>query len=438
MMSAATVQRFLERAGPTRSGRIAKQLGIPGTSLRRIFRSMGDDVLQVGKARATTYALRRGIDGVRTPVPVYEVWRDGAVGAALRLHPVQPFGYYVESLRAEVQSGFHETGLGSPAGLVDLPWFLSDLKPEGYLGRAWLNGNADQGYPTKLTRWDGDDVLRYAVEQGVDLPGAWVVGAVQRARLAEPQRVLAGTLSERAERSATAVFGGSSPGGEQPKFTLFDADGCAKLVKFSPPTDERTGERWADLLLAEHLAGSLLAKHGVQAATSQIVDEGSRRFLLIDRFDRYGTHGRSGIASLLALDAHGTGSDLRSWKLVTATLLARGQITSEHHEQVVWLEAFGHLIANSDMHMGNMSVRIDGTTIIGLAPVYDMLPMFHAPRHGVLVQHSYAPQSHHDRFPGDAVALARRFWQLLREHPQRLGSLDVVCENQLELLPTAV
>ncbi len=434
-MSATAVQHFLERAGPSRSGRIAERLAIPGTSLRRIFKSMGDDVLKVGKARATTYALHRSIDGVRTPVPVDELRPDGEVRAALRLHPVQPFGYYVESLCAEVLSGFHETEPGSPGSLVDLPWFLRDLKPEGYLGRAWLRVHADQGYPAKLAHWGGDDVLRYAVEQGADLPGAWVVGALQRGRLAEPRRLQTGTLSERAERSATAVVGGSSPGGEQPKFTLSDADGRVRLVKFSPPTDERSGARWADLLLAEYVAASLLAEHGVDAATSRIVDEGSRRFLLVDRFDRHGRHGRSGIASLLPLDADGTGSDLRSWKLVTAALLARGQITSEDHERVVWLEAFGHLIANTDMHMGNLSVRIVGTTIRGLAPVYDMLPMFHAPRHGVLVQDSYAPQAHHDRFPGEAVTLAQRFWRTLREHPQRLGSLDEVCDAQLALLP---
>ena len=64
--------------------------------------------------------------------------------------------------------------------------------------------------------------------------------------------------------------------------------------------------------------------------------------------------------------------------------------------------------------------------------------MFHAPRHGVLVQDSYVPQVHHDRFPSDAVALARRFWRTLREHPQRLSSLDEVCEAQLALLPGAV
>jgi hypothetical protein len=436
-MSVTAVQRYLERAGPSRSGQIAEQVAIPGTSLRRLLGSMGNEVLRVGKARATTYALRRSIDGVRTPVPVYEVRPDGVVRRALRLHPVRPFGYYVESLCADVQSGFHETEPGSPAGRVDLPWFLTDLKPEGYLGRAWLSANADQGYPSKLTRWDGDDVLRYAVEQGIDLPGAWVVGALQRGRLAEPRRLQTGTLTERAERSATAVLGGSSPGGEQPKFTLSDTDGSAALVKFSPPTDERSGARWADLLLAEHLAGSLLAEHGVDAASSRTVDEGFRRFLIVDRFDRHGTNGRSGIVSLLALDADGTGSDLRSWKLVTASLLAQGRVASEDHQRVAWLEAFGHLIANSDMHMGNLSVRIDGTTITGLAPVYDMLPMFHAPRHGVLVTDSYVPQVHHDDFPDDAVALARRFWRALREHPRRLGSLDEICEAQLALLPGA-
>ena len=278
-------------------------------------------------------------------------------------------------------------------------------------------------------------MLRYAVEQGINLPGAWVVGEVQRGRLREPRPVLAGTLTERAERSPSSVLGGSSTGGEQPKFTM--RQGAASMVKFSPPTDERSGARWADLLLAEHLAARLLGAHGITAASTEVVDEDARRFLVVKRFDRHGPHGRSGMVSLLSLDADGVGSDIRSWGLVTAALQERGSLSPADHEQARWLEAFGHLIANNDMHMGNLSLTLDGTTITGLAPVYDMLPMFHAPRHGVIAQSLYDPRGQHDGFPSCAVALARRFWQELREHPRRLRTLDAVCEGQLRLLPGA-
>ena len=42
------------------------------------------------------------------------------------------------------------------------------------------------------------------------------------------------------------------------------------------------------------------------------------------------------------------------------------------HAHARWLEALGHLLANTDMHLGNLSVHTHGTTLTGLAPVHDM------------------------------------------------------------------
>jgi hypothetical protein len=41
--------------------------------------------------------------------------------------------------------------------------------------------------------------------------------------------------------------------------------------------------------------------------------------------------------------------------------------------------AFGVLIGNSDMHLGNLAFWLDDTVPLRLAPAYDMLPMLWAP-----------------------------------------------------------
>ena len=70
---------------------------------------------------------------------------------------------------------------------------------------------------------------------------------------------------------------GSSAGGEQPKFCAF-VDGKHRLVKFTEPVTNANSERWADLLLAEHLALTTLADAGIAATHSEIVQLEQRTF----------------------------------------------------------------------------------------------------------------------------------------------------------------
>jgi hypothetical protein len=59
---------------------------------------------------------------------------------------------------------------------------------------------------------------------------------------------------------------------------------------------------------------------------------------------------------------------------------------AERDIQRIW--HFGQLIANTDMHDGNLAFRPG----LALAPVYDMLPMHYAPVRGVeLPERQFAP-----------------------------------------------
>ena len=88
----------------------------------------------------------------------------------------------------------------------------------------------------------------------------------------------------------------SSAGGEQPKFltetTAPDGGHQHLIVKFSPPRGTPFGERWHDLLHLEHLALAVLADNGVAVAPSRIVQSGERTYLVSERFDRVGMHGK--------------------------------------------------------------------------------------------------------------------------------------------------
>lgn len=152
------------------------------------------------------------------------------------------------------------------------------------------------------------------------------------------------------------------------------------LVKFSTPDDNPVSERWRDLLLAEHLALSVL---GVE---THVFDFGVQRFLEVPRFDRVGQFGRRGVFSLRALAAEFIGDASAPWPSLVRRLVADGHVHADAVTGTARLWAFGTLIGNTDMHAGNLSLISDHGRPYHLAPAYDMLPMGFAPRNsGALV-----------------------------------------------------
>ncbi len=125
---------------------------------------------------------------------------------------------------------------------------------------------------------------------------------------------------------ADSVMAGYAPGssahGEHPKFPVLlqeESGSRHVLVKFSPPRASAIGQRWGDLLVAEHLAHQHLAAHDIPASRSVILNVGDRTFLEVERFDRVGAEGRLGVVSLFALDASFYGR-LDRWSACAARL----------------------------------------------------------------------------------------------------------------------
>jgi hypothetical protein len=159
------------------------------------------------------------------------------------------------------------------------------------------------------------------------------------------------------------------------------------LVKFSGADDSSISQRWADLLICEDLAAGVLPElMGIEAVETRIVQAAGRTFLESVRFDRHGPHGRSAVCTWAAINYAWFGLAGRPWTEGAARLRERGLIDPFVAEGIAGIWHFGRLIANSDMHDGNLSFRphrIDARAGFALAPVYDMLPMQYAPVRGV-------------------------------------------------------
>jgi hypothetical protein len=217
-------------------------------------------------------------------------------------------------------------------------------------------------------------------------------------------------------------WAGCSVAGEFPKFTALRRRGRQVqhvLVKFSGSDNSPGTTRWSDLLVCEHLAATTLTRHlGLRASASRILQAGKRSFLEVDRFDRHGLLGRSGVVSCMAVDAAFFGLAGKGWAEAGQLLLARGLIGQQDADGLARLWHFGQLIANTDMHDANLAFEpepVDGRPGLKLAPVYDMLPMRYAPSRGV----ELPERSHTPRLPLpaeeaarlEAARAARAFWQ---------------------------
>ncbi|MCX9155776.1 type II toxin-antitoxin system HipA family toxin YjjJ [Niveibacterium sp. 24ML] len=373
-------------SGPRSASALCTRLGVSRPTLSRAVAAAGARVIRYGKARATAYALRRTVAG-QTRFPIHRVEADARVSAVGWLEPVAPSGYLVNF-----------TEYGEAEHFEGLPWWLQDMRPQGFLGRAFARREAASLHlPADLREWGDDEVLAALATVGDDGVGNLLVGDAALARyLGKPQtEVVRG--DERANRypalAAAALAGelpGSSAGGEQPKFAaIVEEAGQRKpvLVKFSSAADNPVARRWASLLVAEHLALQTLAKFGLPASRSSLHHFGGQTFLEVERFDRMpatnAQHphlGRCGVVSLAALDAAFVGQAHRPWPVITAALAAQGRITPAAQQDAERLWAFGRLIGNTDMHAGNLAFLHAGSATLELAPAYDMLPMALAPR----------------------------------------------------------
>lgn len=378
-LHADTIRIRLSR-GAVSANQLSENIGISQSTISRALTELGDEIVRIGAARSIQYTIRDTTRGL-PDIPIYRVDAEGRLRSLGTLVPVRPEGFV---MCQEDGVALHSEGL---------PWWLFDMRPQGYLGRAYAaRHGAELGLPEQLTDWTDTHTLRALLVHGHDVVGNLLLGEIARDRfLAAPvpnpvtEEEKAEAYARLAQEAAHGEMPGSSAGGEQPKFTTWAMTSDRPrhvLVKFSELEEGSVSERWRDLLLAEHLALETLREAGIPAARTRIIDHGGQRFLEVERFDRIGNLGRCALFSLAALDAEFVGAGTGGWPVIARRLAACGQIRPQAADCADLLWAFGTLIGNTDMHNGNLSFVAEHGQPYSIAPAYDMTPMTFAPRSG--------------------------------------------------------
>lgn len=400
--------RSLLEKGPVTARQLIDLMGISQPTLSRAIAGMGPEIVRIGAARSIQYALRDAARGF-AEVPVYRVAAEGRITRLGVLVPVRPDGFV---MLQDDGAALHSDGL---------PWWVQDMRPAGFLGRAYAISFATElGLPADINEWSDAHALRALIHHGDDLVGNLLLGDMAREHFIQSPPLVPiadaayPSLAEAVERGEIA---GSSAGGEQPKFVAYN--GRHVMVKFTAQDDNSVTERWRDLLLAEHLAGRVLGEAGMPVVESRIVDIGIRRFLEVERFDRVGPLGRRAVHSLTSLDSEFIGDAASPWPVLATRLATSRVITTEAAEVAMRLYAFGVLIGNTDMHNGNLSFVSDHGRPYGIAPSYDMLPMAFRPGNGGNLPDSLNPanlQSHVNSATWrQALGLAETYLDKMRE-----------------------
>jgi hypothetical protein len=416
----------MQAAGPQTAAQLAAAVRASQPRISTALATVRDAVEPIGAARRTRYALRRQVRINGNRWPVYRIDENGRASEFARVEAFYG-GWRVRWAGDRPQWAHLVSDVDD--WWEGFPFFLSDLRAQGFLGRLVARRLAESlRLPADPTNWSDDDTLVYLLSEGSDLHGNLVVGddALRRALTLTHEPIVAESERPQAyiditERLMQGALPGSSAGGEQPKFMTWvrrPSDGAqisGVMVKFSPPISTPVGRRWADLLACEARALNLLAEVGESQPGALILDAGDRRFLEVARFDRIGSGGRRGISSLSSWHGAVSFGDAVTWADAAEQFAMRDLIASTTLASIRRRQFFGELIGNSDMHFGNLSFWSTDTLPLAVTPAYDVLPMLWAPvLHGEIVPRVLAPLAPTPAQREDwliAAGWAERFWR---------------------------
>jgi hypothetical protein len=316
---------------------------------------------------------------------------------------------------------------GMPGVFQGLPWYLEPFRPAGFLGRTWVREHAQaHDWSLDVNAWSEDQIITATLQEPWDWRGNLGLSRITDAIDAVVPAVdRFARYAEIANQVLNGVMVGASADGEQPKFTAVIDDGeghhlRSVLVKFSPPlTDNPAAQRWGDIMVTEGVVAQVMTLHGLSAAPTQVWRYQDRIWLETNRFDRIRGRGRKGMASLRALaQTFGYIGPQNGWVDAVEHLHRRGAIDMDQVLHARRLANIGHLVAHTDMHMGNLSFLLsnDVDPQLSIAPAYDMAPMRWVPSSNTgnvpaLVKE--VPPRVEDR---EAMAIAREVWDVVANH----------------------
>ena len=185
-LSATILQALRRQGGALSSAELQTTLGVSQPTVSRALAPLiqAGEVQKVGAARKQRYVLPRTVRDVGRSIAVMRIDAGGQPSPFARMVPLGSGAVWVDE----------EDGLSKR--FDGLPWFLDDMRPQGFMGRAFAHSHPELQLGNDPRYWSDDDVLRALALCGDDLPGNLVVG--------EPAFARFHTLPERASRAASS------------------------------------------------------------------------------------------------------------------------------------------------------------------------------------------------------------------------------------------
>ncbi len=235
------------------------------------------------------------------------------------------------------------------------------------LARRYHLGRKEQRVPQLLARLEGQGLgaLGYSLgdaapakEQGVE--GRHLEDLQQQARKFEED------VTSADEEMALLFQAGSSPGGARPKVLVKD-QGRDCLAKFASAKDR------LDVVALEAAAMELARRAGINTATTRLIPCGSRRALLVERFDVNPNSGRRShmisMKTLIGAEGYYTAGygDI-------ADVIRRVADNPQGDLMRLFTQLlFNVMIGNTDDHLKNFCMLCDGRRW-RLSPAFDLVP----------------------------------------------------------------
>ncbi len=321
-----------------------------------------------------------------------------------------------------------------------LPWYLTSMKPLGYLGRIWKKNYEEFCQEVACHDFSSKEIVEANAFHKLDVSGDLTLiqpnnrGCVEQFLDCENRLEIYERLINQLEAGSMV---GSTMDGDQQKFaiTLKCPDGKPSvMVKSNFAERPDIAERQADLLIMEHCSNEVLRKHGYEVAKTQILKSDNFIYLESERFDRTPEGGSRGFVSLRSICSATYFMGRQSEWIEALQHLHRKEFLSEKDLQTgTNLTIIGRLLDNKDMHLGNLSLWLpqDGSTVFSLAPVYDMTSMQWTPSLKGYVPLLYV----FDKVPEasfELTQIAKEIWQASANHPYISANWKSFAEKKVE------
>ncbi len=192
--------------------------------------------------------------------------------------------------------------------------------------------------------------------------------AVHLAELVEAaERFEGGNADDRA-KLRRLLEAGSTPGGARPKALVTTEEG-EWIAKF--PSRNRDGR--FDVVGLEAAIMALAGKAGLDTPETRLVSAGSKRVLLVRRFDLTPQGGRRHMISLKTLCKERPGLYVLAYSEVATAIRKHSASPQEDVNAFFRHMAFNALVGNTDDHLKNFWMLHDGHGF-RLSPAFDLLP----------------------------------------------------------------